>query len=102
MKLSKAHSIKVQAFLAVQIVAVIGSISPSLAEEAIAENTTTKSKAAGVEVTETATDKRTQLLDQLIAPSYQQKTPEAAKLKEDLIYEMEHKNEAEPFCYYPI
>ncbi|PWU02756.1 MAG: hypothetical protein C5B53_01295 [Candidatus Melainabacteria bacterium] len=102
MKLSKAHSGKIQAFLAVQVVAVISSLSPSLAEELVAENTATKSKAAGVEVTETTTDKRTQLLNELIAPSYQPKSPEAAKLKEDVIYEMEHKTEAEPFCYYPI
>jgi hypothetical protein len=102
MNLTKTHSAKVQAFLAVQIAAVIGSISPSLAEEAIAENTVTKSKTAGVEVTETNADKRTQLLNELIAPSYQQKSPEAAKLKEDILYEMEHKTEKEPFLYYPI
>lgn len=102
MILSKARSKKFETILALQIVAVISSLAPTLAGEEIADNTASKSKTAGVEVTESTGDKQTKLLDELIAPSYKPKSPEAAKLKEDIMYELEHKTEPEPFCYYPI
>jgi hypothetical protein len=60
-----------------------------------------ESKTAGVEVSE-STDKRTRLLNQVVAPSYQTPTPEAAKVRQEIMDDLEHKSEAEPMSYYPI
>jgi hypothetical protein len=59
------------------------------------------SKAGKVEVSE-STDKRMRTLDEVIAPSYVTISPESAKLKKEIMDDMDNKSEAEPMCYYPI
>jgi hypothetical protein len=80
--------------------ALSGSLVPASAE-VLANAPEDQSKKAAVEVTE-GNDKRMQTLNEVVAPSYQKISPESAKVKEEIMDDLEHNSEPEPFCYYPI
>jgi hypothetical protein len=90
------------AYLTAQITLIaLGSLlAPAFCEETVVAqegaSKTTKGGSPDVD------DKRMQLLNEVVAPPTQKKSPTAAKVKEEIMDDLNNKSEPEPLCYYPI
>ena len=104
MKMSRVYLSKIQLLFALQIIAF--AVAVISAPGSLAKSGSTQpaeSKKAGVELTEgTTSDPYKQTLNEVVAPSYQTPTPQASKIRQEIMDDLEHKSEPEPFCYYPI
>lgn len=104
MKSSRASLSRIQLLFAIQIssAAVVFCLTPACLAES-GSTAPAESKQAGVELTTGQTgDQYTQTLNEVIAPSYETPTPRASKIRAEIMDNLMHKSEPEPFCYYPI
>lgn len=77
------------------------TIVTSIVPPAIAEAVGADSKTTAAEVSDRPSEK-SRLLDEVIASPKQAVSSEGTKVRAEIMDDLEHHSEPEPFCYYPI